>query len=123
LIAHIFPLAASRTASIFEIERPAAALFVLDPTADLRAQVARFGAKFGLTPAESRVLEEIIRGNGLPSAAARLKISGTTARTHADSILEKTGTHRQTELIRRFFETALPGSPGRGCASTHSNDS
>jgi hypothetical protein len=25
---------------------------------------------------------------------------------------KKSGTTRQTELIRRFFETALPGSPG-----------
>jgi DNA-binding CsgD family transcriptional regulator len=39
------------------------------------------------------------------------KISGATARTHAYRILEKTGTNRQTELIRRFFETALPGPP------------
>jgi DNA-binding CsgD family transcriptional regulator len=35
-----------------------------------------------------------------------------TARTHAKHILAKTGTARQTELIRRFFETALPGSRG-----------
>ena len=33
-------------------------------------------------------------------------------RTHTYRILEKTETNRQTELIRRFFETALPGSPG-----------
>jgi DNA-binding CsgD family transcriptional regulator len=111
LVAHVFPLAANRTVSIFDIERPAAAVFVVDPSADFGAQIRRFAARFGLTPTETRVLEEIIGGKGLPAAAARLKISGTTARTHAYRILEKTGTNRQTELIRRFFETALPGPP------------
>jgi DNA-binding CsgD family transcriptional regulator len=109
LVAHVFPLAANRTVSIFDIDRPSVAVFVVDPSADFGAQIRRFAARFGLTPAETRVLEEIIGGNGLPAAAARLKISGTTARTHAYRILEKTGTNRQTELIRRFFETALPG--------------
>jgi DNA-binding CsgD family transcriptional regulator len=111
LLAHVFPLAANRTVSIFDIERPAAAVFVVDPSADFGAQIRRFGARFGLTPAETRVLGEIIGGNGLPAAAARLNISGATARTHAYRVLEKTGTNRQTELIRRFFETALPGPP------------
>ncbi|MGQ0443956.1 MAG: helix-turn-helix transcriptional regulator [Beijerinckiaceae bacterium] len=111
LVAYVFPLAANRMVSIFDIDRPAAAVFVVDPSADFGGQIRRFGARFGLTPAEIRVLEEIIGGNGLPAAAARLKISETTARTHTYRILEKTGTSRQTELIRRFFETALPGPP------------
>jgi DNA-binding CsgD family transcriptional regulator len=54
---------------------------------------------------------ELVRGNGLLSAAAQLKITEATARTHAKRILAKTGTSRQTELIRRFFETTLLGSP------------
>lgn len=111
LLAHVFPVAANRTASMFDFDRPAVAVFVADPSADLDAQVRRFGAKFGLTPAETRVLGEIIGGDGLQSAAQRLKISRATARTHADRIFGKTGTHRQTELVRRFFEASLPGSP------------
>ncbi|MGH6813208.1 MAG: helix-turn-helix transcriptional regulator [Methylocella sp.] len=111
LLAHVIPLAANRAATIFDIDRPAAAVFVVDPRADLSGQIQRFALQFGLTPAETGVLAEIIRGNGLPAAAARLKISGGTARTHAYRILAKTGTNRQTELIRRFFETASLGSP------------
>ncbi len=111
LLAHVIPLAPIRSVAIFDLDRPAAAVFVADPTAGLDAQIQRFGARFGLTPAETRVLAEIIAGNGLVAAAARLKISRETARAHAQRILEKTETNRQTELIRRFFETALPGSP------------
>ncbi|MGQ0445218.1 MAG: hypothetical protein ACT4O2_08870 [Beijerinckiaceae bacterium] len=64
-----------------------------------------------MTGAETRVLAEIIGGNGLLAAATKLKIAESTARSHANRILAKTGTTRQTELIRRFFETALPSVP------------
>jgi DNA-binding CsgD family transcriptional regulator len=109
LLAHVIPLAASRAAAVFDIDRPAAAVFVVDPAAGLGGQIERFAARFGLTIAETRVLGEIIGGNGLLAAAAKLKITEATARSHANHILAKTGTSRQTELIRRFFETALPG--------------
>jgi DNA-binding CsgD family transcriptional regulator len=108
LVAHVFPLAANPVASIFDIDSPAAAVFVVDPTADFGAQIQRFGARFGLTAAETRVLVELIRGKGLLTAAASLKITEATGRTHAAHIFEKTGTTRQTEFIRRFFETLHP---------------
>jgi DNA-binding CsgD family transcriptional regulator len=111
LVAHVISLAPNRTAAIFDLDQPTVAVFVVDPATGLGAQIRHFAAGFGLTPAETRVLAEIIAGNGLPAAAARLKITGTTVRTHAYRILEKTGTNRQTELIRRFFETVLPGPP------------
>jgi DNA-binding CsgD family transcriptional regulator len=104
-------LAANRAAAVFDIDRPAAAVFVVDPTAGLGAQIERFAARFGLTVAEARVLAEIVGGDGLLAAAAKLKITEATARSHTNRILAKTGTSRQTELIRRFFEAALPGLP------------
>ncbi|MGH6851925.1 MAG: helix-turn-helix transcriptional regulator, partial [Methylocella sp.] len=67
---------------------------------------------YRLTPAETRVLGEIIGGSGLVAAAANLGITEKTARNHTTRIFEKTSTARQTELIRRFFVSALPGSPG-----------
>jgi DNA-binding CsgD family transcriptional regulator len=111
LVAHVIPLAPIRTVAIFDLDRPAAAVFIVDPGAGLGAQIQHFAARFGLTGAETRVLAEIIAGNGLLAAAARLKITEATARTHAKHVLAKTGANRQTELIRWFFETSLPGSP------------
>ena len=108
LLAHVIPLAAHRAASIFDIDRPAAAIIIVDPTLHLATHVAYFARNFGLTPAESRVLAEIIGGHGLLAAATKLNITEATARCHANHILAKTGTTRQTELVRRFFETALP---------------
>ncbi|MGB6176036.1 MAG: helix-turn-helix transcriptional regulator [Methylocella sp.] len=111
LLAHVIPLAASRAAAIFDIDRPAAVVFVVDRAAVRGAQIGRFAARFGLTPAETRVLAEIIAGKGLPAAAVKLKITEATARSHTNHILAKTGATRQTDLIRRFFETALHGVP------------
>jgi DNA-binding CsgD family transcriptional regulator len=113
LLAHVIPLAENRAASIFDLGRPAAAVFIADRASGIGAQIQLFAKRFGLTPAETRVLGEIIDGNGLQSAAIRLKIAPATARTHADRIFEKTGTSRQTELIRRFFETSLIGSAAK----------
>ncbi len=111
LLAHVIPLAPIRTVAIFDLDRPAAAVFIVDPAAGFGAQIERFAARFGLTAAETRVLREIIGGSGLLAAATILKITEATARSHANRILAKTGTARQTELIRRFFESALPGVP------------
>jgi DNA-binding CsgD family transcriptional regulator len=111
LLAHVIPLAASRAAAVFDIDRPAAAVFVVDPAAGCGGQIERFAANFGLTGAETRVLAEIIGGDGLLAAATKLNITEATARSHANRILAKTGTRRQTQLIRRFFWSELPGLP------------
>lgn len=112
LIAHVFPVAANRAVSILDLDRPAAALFVINPVAELRAHVEHFAAKNGLTAAETGVLGELIGGKGLRAAAAQLKIAENTAHTHAKRIYAKTGAGRQTDLLRRFFETTFPGSSG-----------
>jgi DNA-binding CsgD family transcriptional regulator len=111
LIAHVIPLAPHRTLAVLDLERPAAAVFVVDPSADLLARVRLFAAGFGLTAAEIRVLAELIGGSQTHVVADKLKIAEGTVRTHTKHILAKTGTTRQTELFRRFFETSLPGCP------------
>lgn len=56
-------------------------------------------ALYGLTAAESAFALEIVKGDGKAAAAARLGISYATARTHLSRIFEKTGVHRQAELV------------------------
>ena len=84
-----------------------AALFVIDPAANFGAKIERFAKLHGLTAAETKCVAELVRGKGLPAAAARLKIGHSTARSHCQNIFFKTATTRQGELIRRFFETAI----------------
>lgn len=112
LIAHVIPLAPRRTSTIVDVERPAAAVLVVDPNADLLARVRHFAASSRLTGTETRVLAEIIRGSSISAAAVKMKIAEGTVRTHVKRIFEKTGVTRQTDLVRRFFEASLPGFRG-----------
>ncbi|HLW26409.1 MAG TPA: helix-turn-helix transcriptional regulator, partial [Kiloniellales bacterium] len=66
--------------------------------------------EFGLTAAEAELALEIMRGDGREAAAARLGITVATVRTHLLHIFEKTGVHRQAELVRLLLDRAqAPG--------------
>ena len=79
---------------------PGALLIVVDPDEPRALPAERLQALFGLTPAEAALAVALASGEGLPTVADRLGIARTTARTHADRVLAKTGTGRQAELAR-----------------------
>jgi DNA-binding CsgD family transcriptional regulator len=56
---------------------------------------------------EGRLADMLAAGKELKSAADHLKMSEQTARTHLKSIFQKTGTNRQTDLVRLIL--GLPG--------------
>jgi len=55
---------------------------------------------FHFSHAECRLLDCMMAGQPLAEAAAALGIATETARTQAKSMMHKTGTHRQAELLR-----------------------
>jgi DNA-binding CsgD family transcriptional regulator len=59
--------------------------------------------RHGLTPTESRVARLLCDGAGIPRVARELDISPNTVRGHLKQIFEKTGTHRQAELVARLL--------------------
>ena len=61
-------------------------------------QMAFLKDKFGLTPAESRLVLRLMTGHSLRSSAAALGIGYETARTTLKTVFGKTGTCRQAEL-------------------------
>jgi DNA-binding CsgD family transcriptional regulator len=85
-------------------ERPVAILFVTDPDSNTRSPIAWLQQRFGLTAAEAAFAGEIVAGAGIQAAADRLHISRSTGRTHLARIFEKTGTHRQAELVRLMLQ-------------------
>jgi DNA-binding CsgD family transcriptional regulator len=85
---------------------PVAIVTVRDPDIDRRRQEAKLRHRFGLTIAESKMAVEILKGDGRAAAARRRGISNATAKAHLSSIFEKTGTHRQAELIRLLLDAA-----------------
>lgn len=55
---------------------------------------------FGLTPAEAEIVRGICLGQGVRDIAAERRRSAETVRTQLRSILSKTETHSQSELVR-----------------------
>src|SRR5262245_23730918 len=74
--------------------------------------------RFDLTPAQARLVVLLFAGASLRSCAKALGIKYETARTYLKSVFQKTGTHRQAELVLTVFSAmsdanppALPVSP------------
>ncbi len=62
-----------------------------------------FGETHGLTPAEIKMVDSIVGGLSVPQHAEAQGISVNTARVHMQRVLEKTGSSRQTDLLRKVF--------------------
>ena len=73
------------------------------PFADL------LGGLFDLTPAESRLARAIAGGATVQDYARGAAISVETVRTQLKAIMVKTGTHRQSDLVRLLASTAPLG--------------
>jgi DNA-binding CsgD family transcriptional regulator len=63
---------------------------------------------FGLTSAERRVLAHIAAGSTPRETASRLGVGEATVRTHLLRIFDKTGVHRQPELVALTASFAIP---------------
>jgi DNA-binding CsgD family transcriptional regulator len=91
--------------SWIDLLRPRAIVFITDPEEAAVVRCEGLRQDFGLTPAEAGFTREILKADGLQAAADRLGISLTTARTHLARVFDKTGTHRQAELVRLILQT------------------
>jgi DNA-binding CsgD family transcriptional regulator len=63
---------------------------------------------YGLTPAETRVLQHLIAGASITEAATALGVSETTAKTHRNHIFLKTGVSRRTDLFALIARLVPP---------------
>lgn len=55
---------------------------------------------YELTPAEVRLTRHLLDGDTLKESATKQGVAITTARSHLKAVFQKTGTSRQSELIR-----------------------
>ena len=86
---------------------PCALVFATDPDAVPRSRAAFMRMLYRLTPAESRVADLLLEGLDVRTVASTLGITLETARFHLKRVLARTGTRRQTELMRLML--SLPG--------------
>lgn len=69
------------------------------------AEAARMA--FGLTGAEAELAAALVAGESLNEFAERRKRSLTTVKTHLRAIFDKTGVHRQSDLVRQLAALAI----------------
>ncbi|MFC7447488.1 helix-turn-helix transcriptional regulator [Rhodococcus daqingensis] len=71
---------------------------------------------YGLTPRESVIAQNVLRGEGLQTVADSLAITLSTVRVHLQHVFEKTNTRRQAELTRLLTATGPIFTPAtRDC--------
>lgn len=86
---HILPLAQEETFALIFSPRHLGT----DSSAEILSSL------FSLTAGETRVLEQILTGRTVQETAGHLGLGVSTVRTHMLHIFEKTGVHRQAELV------------------------
>lgn len=79
---------------------PCALVFINDPAEHPASRATLLLTLYGLTPAECRLADLLLEEMDLYRAADRLGVTANTARFMLKTIFAKTGTHRQSELVR-----------------------
>ncbi len=88
-----------------------AVVFVADPSQRVRPPAVILQALFGLTPAESRLALLLCDGHAPPQIADLIGVSTNTLKTQLTSIYRKTGTSRQSQLVRLLGNLTALGLP------------
>jgi DNA-binding CsgD family transcriptional regulator len=95
---NIMPLPVHATA--LRLPKAAAIAFVSEATVPTATSIEAASRIYGLTPAEARVAAELVCGRDVQAIADLLGSSVNTVRAQVRSILQKSGTERQADLIR-----------------------
>jgi DNA-binding CsgD family transcriptional regulator len=76
-----------------------AAVHIIDPRSAQQIDLENLAALFEFTRAEASLAVRLANGRTLHEAAAEAGVSMNTIRTHLKHALEKSGCHRQAELV------------------------
>jgi DNA-binding CsgD family transcriptional regulator len=91
-------------------DHAAARLLVIlrDPDRQSAVPWQVFARQFQLTPAELRLCVAWANGLSLAEYSEKFHVSPHTARSQLKSVFDKTGTHRQVQLLRLIFAFVRP---------------
>ena len=82
--------------------------------------------RFHLTRTEACLVGQLVQGTSLKSSAEALGVKYETARTYLKATFQKTGTHRQAELVLRVLHAMgdpnLPAVPAAIAAQELAHD-
>ena len=97
-------------AAISGIDGPSAAIVIREPRNPLTAASLDLADAFQLTKREKEVVSLIADGLTRLQVARKLGMSEGTVRTHLQHLFDKTGTHRQIDLVRLLIEHTSSGA-------------
>ncbi|MEB3032640.1 helix-turn-helix transcriptional regulator [[Mycobacterium] nativiensis] len=86
------PVAAPRAGRVLVV--------IVDPEQQSEPPLTLLRRLYGLTKGEAQVALLVMRGEGLRPIAEELSVSLSTVKTHLRHVFDKTGVHRQAELVR-----------------------
>ncbi|NDU85145.1 MAG: hypothetical protein G3H99_00810 [Ferrovum sp.] len=86
---------------------PAAVVVFTDPEARIYLPEGQLAESFGLTRSELAVLTALLNGKKLQEYAESAGITYGTARIHLKHLLQKTGNHTQSALIRSMLSDPM----------------
>ena len=87
-------------------QQPGAIVFITGPQATPALNAALLRRVYGISAAECRMAQELLRGQTLQETARQLHLGENTVKTHLHQLFEKTRTHRQPQLIRLLLSLA-----------------
>ena len=98
--AHVLPLTSGDRRRTGALYSAAAAVFIrkVSPASPLPLEM--LARRYGLTVSEIRVLDALMKVSGVRALADLLGLSQATVKTHLHNVFRKTGTARQSDLIK-----------------------
>jgi DNA-binding CsgD family transcriptional regulator len=82
-------------------------VFVNDPERSRESGLDALSERYGFTPTEREVAQQLAAGAGLSAIAEMLGITLNTVRGHLKHLYAKAGVHRQAELVAKLLSAPL----------------
>lgn len=106
LVLHAVPLTERSSELWCRLLQPGAMVFISDPQAVPLLDPTLLRRLYGISAAECRMAQQLLRGQTLQATARHLHLSDNTVKTHLKQLFEKTDTSRQQQLIRLLLALA-----------------
>jgi DNA-binding CsgD family transcriptional regulator len=98
--AHVLPLTSGNRKQAGLAHGAVAAVFIRQTAPDAPPPLEAIARLYKLTASEIRVLDAVLKVSGVKAMADMLGLSQATVRTHLHNVFRKTGTSRQSELVK-----------------------
>jgi len=98
--AHVLPLTSGRRQQAGHDYAAVAAVFIRKTAPNAPLPLEAIAKLYALTASEVRVLDATLKVSGVKAMAETLGLSQATVKTHLHHLFRKTGTKRQSELVK-----------------------